>query len=66
MKLHWKIDNIDQLNDVKHILGLIQKKFFMHSLRIKPNNNGSYDVYLKPKKVALLCDLCYNNSTSTA
>ena len=50
MKLHWKIDNIDQLNDVKFILGLIQKKFFMHSLRIKPNNNGSYDVYLKPKK----------------
>ena len=50
MKLHWKIDNTDQLNDVKHILGLIQKKFFMHSLRIKPNNNGSYDIYLKPKK----------------
>ena len=50
MKLHWKIDNKDQLKEIDVILKQIRDKFYMHSLKVRPNQNGSYDVYLQPKK----------------
>ena len=36
--------------DEQQIKEILTLAVYMHSLRIKPNNNGSYDIYLKPKK----------------